>query len=253
MTAAVSVDFDAGLATVRLEREHGNALNEAVVAELAAAIAALRTSAAVRGVLLAARGKVFCPGLDLLEVSGYDRPRMAAFMDAFGALLVDLFTFPKPLVAALHGHTLAGGCILALTADWRVLARGALVGLNEIRAGVPLPFAAAQLLRAAVHPNRLEEVALLGRNYAAPEAVGTGLVHEVHDGADFEAHCASRLEEFASKDLAAFGRTKAYLRSATVERMSTAGERHAAEFLDCWFSASARRRIAAIAAELGKR
>jgi enoyl-CoA hydratase len=242
-----------GLATIRLGREHGNAINGALTEDLLRCARETASDPSVRGAILAASGKIFCPGLDLQDLFDLDRPSVAAFMSRFRECLLALYTYPKPLVAALGGHALAGGCILALTADWRVLRRGALVGLNEIRVGLPLPYGVAHVLRASVHPNRLEEVALLGRNYTNDDAVATGLVHEVRDESGFEEHCAARLEGFASKDPDAFARTKTYLRSATVERIVQGDAERLGEFLDCWFSETTRRRVAEMVADLRRR
>ena len=250
---AVTFGVEGGLATVRMRREHGNAINGDLLDGLEVAFRWAADDPRVRGVLLAAGGKLFCPGLDLHDLAALDRPSMARFMARFSGTIFAMHTFPKPVVAAIGGHALAGGCLLTLTADWRVLRNGALVGLNEIKVGVPLPFAVTHLLRDSVHRPRLEEVALLGRNYSGREAVRTGLVHEILEDDRFEEHCLERLEEFASKDLSAFGHTKRYLRSATAELMRAEDGRHADEFLDCWFSPETRTRIEQIVADLGAR
>lgn len=240
-----------GLATVRFGRENGNAINDLLLSGLMTAFQACEADPEVRGVLLAAEGKIFCPGLDLKELHPLDRAGMGRFMERFGATLLTLYTHPKPVVAALHGHALAGGLILGLAADWRVLRRGALVGLNEIRVGVPLPFGVAMMLRDQVPSARREEIALLGRNYRDDEAVAAGLANELADADGFEAVCRTRLEEFASKDAAAFAITKRYLRCVTVERIRADAPSLLGDFLDGWFSAPTRERIAAIVAELG--
>jgi len=250
MTQAVTLSVQHGLATIRMAREHGNAINDALVAGLASCFAEAERDPAVRGVLLAAGGKLFCPGLDLQELLSFERPEMAAFMGRFNNCILRLFTFNKPVVAAIGGHALAGGCVLAMTADRRSLRRGALVGLNEIRVGVPLPWGVALLLRETVHRTRLEEVALLGKNYSDEDAVAAGLVHEVLDQGGFEEKCLERLDEFASKDMRSFAATKRYLRTDTAAKMRASDDLFLGEFLDIWFSPSTRLRIEEIVASL---
>ncbi len=252
-TPPVTWTVEAGLAVVRLGGRHGNAINPEMVEGLLAAFREIEGDPSIRGAVLASAGKIFSPGLDLKELIALNRRSMAGFLRRFMACLVALYAFPKPLLAAVSGHALAGGLVLALTADWRVLKRGALVGLNEIRVGVPLPFGVAEILRASVPPGRLEEVALLGRNYADGDAIATGLVHELREAEGFEEHCRARLDELASKDPAAFARTKGYLRSATLERVIAGDASRAEEFLDCWFSEATRTRIDAIVADLRSR
>ena len=108
-------------------------------------------------------------------------------MRRFSAAVLTLYTFPKPVVAVLHGHALAGGCVLALCADWRVLRRGAITGLNEVKVGVPLPFGVALIVRDAVPTNKLTAVALLGRNTSDEEALAAGLADELADADGVEA------------------------------------------------------------------
>ena len=237
---------------VRLGREHGNAINRQLVDEFLTVLDQLEADRAIRGVLMTAGGKIFCPGLDLIEVSAYDRDAMETFMDRFGELLLRLFAFPKPLVAGVNGHALAGGCVLALTADWKILKRGARIGLNEIRVGVALPFGVTQILLGGVPPGRLEEVALVGRNFSDDDAVAAGLAQELQDGDGFEERCLLRLEEFAAKDPLAYFRTKIYLRSALIDRARSDRALHNREFVDSWFSEGTRRRVAEVVAGLKK-
>lgn len=250
MSQTLETSVEQGLATVRLNRDHGNAINLDLVDELTAAFRRLDADGDVRGVQLAAAGKLFSPGLDLQELIELDRPDMERFLERFNACILSLYTFSKPLIAAIHGHAVAGGCVLTLTADWRVLQHEKLIGLNEVRVGVPFPYGVAMILRDSVPQRHLEEIALYGRNHRGEEAVRVGLVHEVHPADGFEEHCRSRLEELASKDAAAFAITKRYLRAPTVERIMADEARLASDFLDRWYSQSTRSKVQAIVDEL---
>lgn len=247
---AVTTTRDGALATVRMGRAHGNAINDELLDGLLGAFEEAGRDPSVRGVLLAASGKIFCPGLDLLELHTFDRPSLRRFMGKLTKCFLTLFNFPKPVVAAISGHALAGGCVIALTTDWRILRWGALVGLNEIRVGLPLPLDVALVLKDSVPPHRLSEVALLGANYTDEAAVAAGLVHEVHESVGFEDYCRSRLDEYASKNAAAFSLTKRYLRSAVSERVDASGGSFVDEFLDIWFTEDSQRTIATVVHEL---
>jgi enoyl-CoA hydratase len=249
-TQSVTLKREGGIGIVRLEREHGNAINDALVESLVAVLAEAESDPAIAGVLLTAGGKIFCPGLDLQELSALDREGMERFMRRFSAAVLTLYTFPKPVVAALHGHALAGGCVLALCADWRILRRGAVTGLNEVKVGVPLPFGVALIVREAVPKPKITQVALLGRNFSDEAALAAGLADEIVEAEDIEAASRARLDEFVSKDAFAFAVTKRYLRSGVVERMRATNRLLIPEWLDGWFSAGTTARIAAIVAEL---
>jgi enoyl-CoA hydratase/carnithine racemase len=209
----------------------------------------------VHGVLLAsAHPKLFCPGLDLVSLVELDRPAMDRFMRLFSDMVAALYALPKPVVAAIGGHAVAGGCILALAADYRVLKRGgAQIGLNEVKVGVPLPWSVAVLLRASLPPAALTRVALLGRNFADEEALAAGLADQLADADGFEDACRARLEEFADKDPEAVALTKSYLRDAVLREMRARESAEIATWLDRWFSDTTRERIRQIVAGMGKR
>lgn len=243
------------LAVLRLDKARGNAIDEALVEDLRQACAEVEADDGVRGVLLAsANPKLFCPGLDLVSLVEFDRPRLERFMRAFGRMLVALFGLRKPMVAAVSGHAVAGGCILALTADWRVLRRGGVsIGLNEVKVGVPLPLSVSALLRASVPPTALSRVALLGRNFADEEALAAGLADELAPAEEFESVCLARLQEFAEKDPYSLAVTKGYLRAGALPEMEAEDPKAVAQWLDGWFSPATQERIRGIAASLTRK
>lgn len=240
------------LAVLRLDKARGNAIDEALVDELREACRELEADDGVRGVLLAsAHPKLFSPGLDLVSLIEFDRPRLQRFMTAFGEMVSALYGLRRPVVAAVSGHAVAGGCILAMAADWRVLRRGGVsIGLNEVKVGVPLPLSIAALLRATVAPGSLSRVALLGRNFADEEALAAGLADELADEGRFEATCLGRLQEFAEKDTYSVAVTKTYLRADALRQMKAEDPAAVAEWLDGWFSLGTQTRIRAIVASL---
>jgi len=250
--SGVKIERQGGLAVLRLDKERGNAIDEPLVEALIGAVATLASDPGVRGILLAsAHPKLFCPGLDLVALAEYDRPSMERFMGAFAMAVWALYGLPKPVVAAVSGAAVAGGCILALTADHRVLKRGAPIGLNEVKLGVPLPWSVTCLLRATVHPTALARIALLGRNFRDEEAVAVGLADEVAEPAGFESSCLARLEEYAEKDEAAIASTKAWLREGVLAGMMAHEAERLGGFLDRWFSPETRDRIRATVESLG--
>ncbi|MFI5182955.1 MAG: enoyl-CoA hydratase/isomerase family protein [Vicinamibacteria bacterium] len=247
----VRLERRGSLTLLRLDKTRGNAIDLPLVEDLVSAARDVGADGGVRGVLLSsAHPKLFCPGLDLVTLVDLDRAALEAFMRRFAEMVLALYALPKPVVAAVSGHAVAGGCILALTADWRVLARGAQMGLNEVKVGVPLPWSVALLVKATVSPSALSRVALLGRNVSAEEALSVGLADELADPAGFEEACLARLAEFAEKDLSAVVTTKRYLRASVLAEMKAHEAALVGEFLDGWFSPGTQARIRAIVASL---
>jgi len=249
--AGVAIERHGRMAVLRLDKPRGNAIDEPLVEALTRAAAEVARDGGVRGVLLASgHPKLFCPGLDLVALAEYDRVSMERFMQAFAVAVWGLYGLPKPVVAAVGGAAVAGGCILALTADHRVLKRGAPIGLNEVKLGVPLPWSVTRLLRATVHPPALSRVALLGRNFTDADAVEVGLADELAEADGFEAACLARLEEYADKDPHALAATKAWLREGVLAEMMSRESALVESFLDAWFSGSTQERVRATVASL---
>jgi enoyl-CoA hydratase/carnithine racemase len=249
----LAVDAGTGVAEIVMRRPKANAINAGTCAALGAAFARAEEDPGVRAVVLRSEAKLWCPGLDLSELSGYDRPAMREFMGRFSACVLALVDFPKPVVAAIGGHAVAGGCVLALTADWRVLRDGAHVGLNEVRIGVPLPYGVARLVQDSVPPHRLVEVGIVGRNFGGEDAVAAGLVQEAAGADAFDDRCRERAAELASREGAAYAATKRYLRAGAAEALRIGDSLYGEEWLDCWFSEPVRERIAGIVASLSAR
>jgi enoyl-CoA hydratase len=238
-------------AVLRLDKERGNAIDDALAVALAGAVTELENDDAVDGVLLAsAHPRLFCPGLDLPALLDRDRAAMRAFMLSFAQAVWALYGLSKPVVAAVNGAAVAGGCILALTADHRVLRRGAPIGLNEVRVGLPLPWSVTVLLRASVAANAIGTIGLLGRNFTDEAALAAGLAHELHEAEGFEAACLARLAEFTEKDALAFATTKRWLREPVLREMRAHEADRLETFLDGWFSPATQARLRAIVAQL---
>ena len=248
------IERSGALAVLRMDKARANAIDGAFIQDLLEACRLLEADPGIRGVLLAsAHPKLFCPGLDLVSLVELERAAMERFMQAFSDAMLALYALPKPVVAAVSGHAIAGGCILALTADLRLLKRGAQIGLNEVKVGVPLPWSVATLLRSQVPASAVTGVALLGRNFSDEAALHAGLAHAVLEAEGFEAACLKQLEEFLDKDARSLSLTKRYLRQIALHEMRARDRESMGEWLDAWFSDETRGRIRAIVAGLGKK
>jgi enoyl-CoA hydratase len=248
--APYRVDWRDGLALVRLTCGKANALNPRSLAAIERALDEVAGGGA-RGVVLTGYERFFSAGLDLVTLYELDQDAMDGFVAWFDALMLRVFAFPRPVVAAVDGHAVAGGAVLALACDARVMGAGAgRFGLNEIRLGVPFPASALEIVRYAVPPATVERVLYEGELFDPREALAQGLVTEVVDGDVMEA--ASRIcARLVAAPAGAFETIKTALKGPAVERArATLGPLRRA-FVDAWYAPEARRRIGEARVRLG--
>jgi enoyl-CoA hydratase len=167
-----------GVHTLRLEHGKANAFDLELCRGL---IAALSEAASDTGpLILTGVGSIFSAGVDLFRIVDGGRAYIEEFLPALSEVFLRAFTLPRPVIAAINGHAIAGGCILACACDYRVMADGqGRIGLPELAVGVPFPASAIELLRSVTDPARLHEFLFLGRTYDARDAAAAGLVNEV--------------------------------------------------------------------------
>ena len=238
----VHYSIQGAVAEVRLERGKVNALNEEVVDELAGCLRALTADARVRAVVLTGTGKFFSFGFDIPAFMGASREAFTTYLGKFTSLYRELFAYPRPVVAAINGHAVAGGCMLATACDARVMVRdNARIGLNEIGFGSSLFAGSLELLRFWVGNRRAQEVVYGGALYGAEQACALGLVDAVVPDAELSGEARRRAEDLSGKSSAAFGSIKRLLRQPTLEEIQRREEASIREFVDIWYSEETRR------------
>jgi enoyl-CoA hydratase len=195
----------------------------------------------------------FSAGLALPLLVGLDRERMRGFMGLFAGAMLRVFRCELPVVAAVNGHAIAGGCVLALQCDARIMADGGgRIGLNEVRLGIGLPASVVEPLRLAVPPGSLRPIALEGNLFAPADALAVGLVDEVAPAGEVIARAIARAKALAQAPRAAYAQVKLALRRPALEAMERHGEQERERWLDAWFAEAAQRRLAETVARLTK-
>lgn len=177
----VSVEVEGGIATIRLDRPPMNALNVAVQEGLRAAAAQVSTDDTVRAVIVYGGEKVFAAGADIKEMAAMSYVDMVARAPKLTGAFDAVARIPKPVVAAVTGYALGGGCELALACDWRVASPEARLGQPEINLGLIPGAGGTQRLARLVGPARAKDIVFSGRMVGADEALRIGLVDRLAD------------------------------------------------------------------------
>ncbi|WP_320065077.1 enoyl-CoA hydratase-related protein [Micromonospora sp. RTGN7] len=184
MSEFVRLETRDGIGTIRLDRPPMNALNKQVQEELRAAAVEAAEDPEVRAVIVYGGEKVFAAGADIKEMADMSYVDMAGRAANLSSALGAFARIPKPVVAAITGYALGGGCELALACDWRVVAENAKLGQPEIKLGVIPGAGGTQRLARLVGPARAKDLIMSGRMVDAQEALRIGLADRVVPAAE---------------------------------------------------------------------
>jgi enoyl-CoA hydratase/carnithine racemase len=241
----ITVEYQNQVAILRLNRGPTNPLNLGLVTELTEILATLKSRSDVRSlVLTSVSDKFFSIGFDIPALIDLPRKEFATIYQAFNQLCLDIYTFPKPTVAAIKGHAIAGGTILALCCDYRFIAEGhKLMGLNEIKLGVPVPYLADLILGQVVGSRSAREIVESGDLYPPDQLANFGLVDEVV----LLNHVLPKAIEKASSLGDHLQDAYALVKNNRVETIVQLFNQHSKEkekqFINSWYSPAARERL----------
>jgi enoyl-CoA hydratase len=227
---------------LRLEHGKVQALDIELLQELDAALVAAEGGDA-GAVVVTGTGGSFSAGVDLPRVVREGAPYVARFLPLLDAVLARWFHLKKPVVAALNGHAIAGGCVFAACSDRRILAKGALVGVPELAVGVPFPPLVIEILRYAIPAPHLQQAVLGAKNYDAETALRLGLVDEVVEREQVLSRALAAAEDFAALPAGPFAAAKRALRRGVADRRDL--DEEAASFAPLWTTPETIARISA--------
>jgi enoyl-CoA hydratase/carnithine racemase len=208
MGELVRLEIDNGIGTIRLERPPMNALNIQVQEELRAAAAEATADDGVRAVVVFGGEKVFAAGADIKEMADMSYVDMSKRAGALSSAFDAVARIPKPVVAAITGYALGGGCELALACDWRVVAEDAKLGQPEIKLGIIPGAGGTQRLARLVGPAKAKDLIFTGRMVDAAEALAIGLADRVVPAADVYGEARKLVEAYAEGPAAAIAAAK---------------------------------------------
>ncbi len=237
---------------IRLARPPVNALDSALLRALADAFdpAALQ---GVDGVVLSGGPKAFSGGLDVPHLLALDRAGLTAVWSQFFTAARAVAHCAVPVAAAINGHSPAGGCVLALCCDYRVMARGDYrIGLNETQVGLAAPDAIQALLRRVTGPHRAERLLVAGAMVDAERALAYGIVDELAEIEQVPMRALNWLRELSNLPREAMLETRKIARADIHTALGAFGGDELDGFIDRWYVESTQSALRALVAKLGK-
>jgi enoyl-CoA hydratase len=231
-----------GILTLRLAHGKASAIDiellDALLRELDGA------GADLRALILTGTGSIFSAGVDLFRLTREGADYVRRFLPLLDRFLRRLFTFPRPVIAAVNGHAIAGGCVIVQACDARLMAQGkGRIGVPELLVGVPFPASALEVVRFAVPRNQIQSLIYTGQTMLPDDALAAGLLDEVVAPVQLLTRAQEVAYPLAAIPPEAFRLTKQTLRAEALERMDRAGELYDRAVLDVWTAAQTHTHI----------
>jgi len=242
-----TADYD-GIAVLTLDNEPVNALDLELLSAVPGSLSAV---ADARAVVLTGSGRSFSAGVDLKQIIDGGPPYVEKFLPALSLAMLTVFEHPKPVVAAINGHALAGGCVLAAAADIRLMSAGT-IGLTELAVGAPFPTVPLEIMRHAVGP-ALDGMVLGAGRLTPDQAMSIGLVHEVLEPDQLLAAALRRADGLCAAPADVFALAKRQLHGPARGRIDTAGPSDDPQVLTMWSSERTRQSLRDYLASLRRR
>jgi enoyl-CoA hydratase/carnithine racemase len=247
----LQITVNDNLAVLKLDRGRSNPINIEMIAELTSAIKDIEADDNIGGVIITGKEGFFSAGVDLIEVYDYNEDQVKEFWTTFLMLQSVLFAFKKPFVAAISGHSPAGGCLLALCCDYRVMARGPYgIGLNEVPVGIVVPEAVFHLYAFWLGRRKAYQYLMEGKLLMPEEALKDGLVDEVCEAEDVLAAAEKKARQYMKFGPATWGQTKLNLRKEICDRLQADNGETLAKMLEQWWAPETRSNLQKIISKL---
>ncbi|AMQ00752.1 Enoyl-CoA hydratase [Pedobacter cryoconitis] len=250
----INVTIKDRLALITLNRGKSNALNREMITELTDMLHNIANDDNIGGVIIAGRDNFFSAGLDLIELYGYNEEEAESFWHLFLAFTAKITAFKKPMVAAINGHSPAGGCVIALACDARVMAEGKfIIGLNEVPVGIIVPESIFSLYSFWLGKGHATRSLLEGKLFSPEEALNIGLVDELVNQDSIMTAAERRIRKYMALEPNTWQQSKLNIRKELIAATSADQSETLKIMLAQWWSPATRNILKMIIDNLQKK
>jgi len=231
---------------VRLAMEYGkvNAMDFEFCQLLTSHLKEQAHSSDCRALVLTGHQRAFSAGVNLKRLVSEPPSYVDAFFPALTRLFYQAIVFPKPLIVAVSGHALAGGCVLASTGDYRLIRPDAKIGMPELRVGLSLPAEGIETFRFVLSPSHFQRVVTSGQSFQNQAAVLAGLADEVCPAEQLLERADELAEQYSQIPADVYAITKSQIRQPLLERIEKNRTQYSDQVQEMWKSPVIRESVA---------
>jgi 3,2-trans-enoyl-CoA isomerase len=237
----IKVTIKDHLSIITLDRGKSNAMNGEMIAELDDMLKNIASDPNISGAIITGKEHFFSAGLDLIELYNYSEDEARAFWYKFLNFTATITSFKKPLVAAINGHSPAGGCVIALACDYRIMAEGKyIIGLNEVPVGIIVPESIFELYSFWIGQATAARSLLEGRLFSPEEALSVGLIDEVVNPAGILTAAERKIRKYMAMERNTWEQSKLNIRKGLIAATSANQSEALEAMLKQWWSPATR-------------
>ena len=242
------------LAIITLNRGKSNSLNREMVTELTDMLQNIEADDNIGGVMITGKDHFFSAGLDLIELYDYNEEEAKSFWHLFLNFVAKITAFKKPLIAAINGHSPAGGCVIALACDARIMAEGRyIIGLNEVPVGIIVPNSIFDLYSFWLGKANATRSLLEGKLFSPQEALGIGLIDELVKGESILTAAERKARKYMAYESNTWSQSKVNIRKDLIAATSADHSADLEIMLKQWWSPTTRAILKTIIDSLQKK
>lgn len=229
------------MALIGFNRGKSNALNFEMLQEFGSLLNNIEQDESIAGIIIHGKERFFSSGLDLIELYDYDEQQIRDFWKLFLEVVETLISFKKPAIAAINGHSPAGGCVIALCCDYRIMNQGDfIIGLNEIPVGLIVPSSIFSLYSFWLGERKAYQYLIEGKLLSPDEALQDNLVDQVVDSTRLRLEAEKKLQTYIQFDANAWQQSKLNMRREMIASFKEKDDELINTLLKQWWDPSTR-------------
>ena len=239
---------------LELNRPKVNAIDESLIKALNVELDKSESDNSIKGIILTGQDGIFSGGLDIINLYEKDKEYMKSFWDLFSNLLLRIYRYPKLIFTAISGHSPAGGTVISIMTDYRIMSKGNyVIGLNEVAVGLSMPIAIGRVFQSLLGERVAEKMTLTGKLVNPDKAQEIGLIDEVVDSENLLKHSINTMNEWLKLPFNKQIESKLSLRNDVINVMVNTIEKENDNFINAWFSDECRATMESIIKKLAKK